>query len=31
MPNIQNLNINKVNCCIHLASIANDPVVFLKA
>ena len=31
IANIQNLNINKVDCCIHLASIANDPVVILKA
>ena len=26
ISNIQNLNINKVDCCIHLASIANDPM-----
>jgi len=26
ISNIQNLNINKVDSCIHLASIANDPM-----
>ena len=29
ISNIQNLNINKVDCCIHLASIANDPMAEL--
>ena len=31
IANIQNLNINKVDSSIHLASIVNDPVVILKA
>jgi nucleoside-diphosphate-sugar epimerase len=29
VSNIKNLNISKVDCCIHLASIANDPMVEL--
>ena len=26
ISNISNLNIKNIDCCIHLASIANDPM-----
>jgi|TARA_B110001450_G_C17651274_1_gene493386 nucleoside-diphosphate-sugar epimerase len=29
ISNISNLNIKKIDCCIHLASIANDPMAEL--
>lgn len=29
ISNIENLNIKKIDCCIHLASIANDPMAEL--
>lgn len=31
IANIKNLNINRVDSCIHLASIANNPVAIFKA